>query len=131
MKDRIQKIIENENLTPAKFADRLHINRAVVSHILNGRNNPSLDVISKILSEMDYINPDWLINGIGEMHRQDVVVRSNRPFENDLFNQPSNISNKTEEYSQPIERESFKAPQKQAQSIDNDEIISRKVCQKK
>ena len=55
MKDRIKEIMDNEDLSPAKFADRLQINRAVISHILNGRNNPSLDVVLKILSEMDYI----------------------------------------------------------------------------
>ena len=63
MKDRIKKIMDNENLTPAKFADKLQINRAVVSHILTGRNNPSLDVVTKILSEMNYLNSDWLLNG--------------------------------------------------------------------
>ena len=52
MKDRIKLIMEKENLTPAKFADKLQINRAIISHILNGRNNPSLDVVSKILNEL-------------------------------------------------------------------------------
>lgn len=70
MKDRIKKIMENDDLTPAKFADKLQINRAVVSHILNGRNNPSLDVVMKILSEMDHINSDWLLNGIGSMYKE-------------------------------------------------------------
>lgn len=70
MKDRIKEIMDNEDLTPAKFADRLQINRAVVSHILNGRNNPSLDVVLKILSEMDYINSDWLLNGNGSMYKE-------------------------------------------------------------
>ena len=69
MKDRIKEIMDNENLTPAKFADQLQINRAVVSHILNGRNNPSLDVVTKILSEMNYINSDWLLSGTGSMYK--------------------------------------------------------------
>lgn len=69
MKDRIKEIMDNEDLSPAKFADRLQINRAVISHILNGRNNPSLDVVLKILSEMDYINSEWLLNGIGSMYK--------------------------------------------------------------
>ena len=69
MKDRIKKIMDSENLSPAKFADKLQINRAVISHILNGRNNPSLDVVTKILSDMDYLNSDWLINGKGSMYK--------------------------------------------------------------
>ena len=75
MKERIKEIMDNENLTPARFADKLQINRAVVSHILNGRNNPSLDVVIKILSEMDYINSDWLINGIGSMYREGHITQ--------------------------------------------------------
>ncbi|MDR1518272.1 MAG: helix-turn-helix transcriptional regulator [Dysgonamonadaceae bacterium] len=84
MKDRIKQIIDGENIPPAKFADRLQINRAVISHILNGRNNPSLDVVSKILSEMKHINPEWLINGVGDMYKEGFVAES-LPQENDLF----------------------------------------------
>ena len=73
MKDRIKKIMDNEDLTASRFADRLEINRAVVSHILNGRNNPSLDVVTKILSEMDYINSDWLLSGEGSMYKDGFV----------------------------------------------------------
>lgn len=86
MKDRIRLIMEKENMTPAKFADKLQINRAIISHILNGRNNPSLDVVSKILSEMDYINSEWLINGIGSMYKNgfDKISSVSQP---DLFYQ--------------------------------------------
>ena len=86
MKDRIRLIMEKENLTPAKFADMLNINRAVISHILNGRNNPSLDVVTKILGDMDYINPEWLINGTGQMYKNGIDPES-LPKESDLFNQ--------------------------------------------
>lgn len=77
--------MERENLTPAKFADMLNINRAVISHILNGRNNPSLDVVTKILGDMDYINPEWLINGTGNMYKNGIDPES-LPKEPDLFN---------------------------------------------
>lgn len=85
MKDRIKEIMDNENLSPAKFADQLQINRAVVSHILNGRNNPSLDVVTKILSEMNYINSDWLLNGTGSMYK-DGYSASTDKNERSLFN---------------------------------------------
>jgi transcriptional regulator with XRE-family HTH domain len=76
--------MEKENLTPAKFADSLDINRAVISHILNGRNNPSLDVVTKILEVMDYINPEWLIKGSGNIYKKGVDIESRR-IEPDLF----------------------------------------------
>lgn len=103
MKDRIRIIIEKENLTPAKFADRLQINRAIISHILNGRNNPSLDVVTRILTELNYINPEWLLNGTGSIYKEG-IDRGSIPQEPDLFNQneikpvkePDEIENRTE-----------------------------------
>lgn len=76
--------MEKENLTPARFADRLQINRAVISHILNGRNNPSLDVVTRILDEMQYINPEWLLKGTGSMLKKG-FDRNELPVEPDLF----------------------------------------------
>ena len=58
-------------MTPARFADTLQIGRPVISHILNGRNNPSLDVISRILAEMPHINAEWLISGKGQMYKNE------------------------------------------------------------
>jgi len=40
-----------------------------MSHILSGRNNPSLDFIQKILSSFPEVNSDWLISGQGDMYR--------------------------------------------------------------
>jgi len=63
--------MDNEQLTPSAFADKLELGRAVISHILNGRNNPSLDVVTRILSKMDKINPDWLLTGTGNMYKSE------------------------------------------------------------
>ena len=74
MKDRIKKIIESENISYSKFADIIGIQRSGVSHILSGRNNPSLEVVQKILESFDYINTDWLLFGKGEMKKYDKQV---------------------------------------------------------
>lgn len=71
MKDRIKAIMDAEEMTPARFADTLDIGRAVISHILNGRNNPSLDVITRILNKLPQINSDWLLTGNGTMYKID------------------------------------------------------------
>jgi transcriptional regulator with XRE-family HTH domain len=47
MRDRILKIMEREGLTPSKFAESIGIQRSAMSHIISGRNNPSLDVLLK------------------------------------------------------------------------------------
>lgn len=69
MRERIKEIMESENLTPSAFADKLNIGRAVLSHILTGRNNASIDVITRILESIDNISPDWLLLGKGSMYK--------------------------------------------------------------
>ncbi|MGQ9847812.1 MAG: helix-turn-helix transcriptional regulator [Bacteroidales bacterium] len=69
MKDRILKFLQIENINPSKFADEIGVQRSSISHILSGRNNPSLDLIQKILLRFDYINAEWLITGKGEMFK--------------------------------------------------------------
>ena len=94
MKERIKAIMEAEKMTPARFADSLHIGRAVVSHILNGRNNPSLDVITRILTNIPSINSEWLLTGSGSMYKiensekfdiEDVTADSQNTVASDLF----------------------------------------------
>lgn len=130
MKDRIKQIMENENLTPAKFADRLQINRAVISHILNGRNNPSLDVVMKILNDMNYINPEWLINGVGLMYKDGIDVDS-IPKEPDLFNQNEKKPDHSSVESEFSTENEVKTHQKSIQSSDSKQIESIKIADKK
>lgn len=68
MQDRIKQILINEQLSSSKFADRIGVQRSSVSHILSGRNNPSMDFIQKILSSFPNINADWLLTGKGKMY---------------------------------------------------------------
>ncbi len=69
MKDRIIKIMEKEGLTPGQFSEVVGIQRSAVSHLVTGRNKPSLEVIRKILDAFRTLNSDWLILGSGPMYR--------------------------------------------------------------
>ena len=70
MKERITKIIQKEEMTAAQFAEKIGLSPSSLSHILNGRNNPSLDVVMKIHKACSYVNLPWLIYGEGEMEGQ-------------------------------------------------------------
>jgi len=85
MKERIKKIMDNENLPAGAFAESIGIQRSALSHILNGRNNPSLDVIMKIHQRYNHINLDWLLYGTGQMSNQEVVVRDE--YQQSLFDE--------------------------------------------
>lgn len=69
MKTRIEKLLHEVGMSPSLFADAIGVQRATISHILSGRNNPSLDFVQKILSRFPEINPDWILSGKGEMWR--------------------------------------------------------------
>ena len=70
MKDRITQIMQKEEMTAAQFAEKIGLSPSSLSHILNGRNNPSLDVVMKIHKACSYVNLPWLIYGEGEMEGQ-------------------------------------------------------------
>ena len=63
MIERINQIMEREGLNSSKFAEEIGIQRSAMSHILNGRNNVSLDVLMKILGRFTDVNTDWLLFG--------------------------------------------------------------------
>ncbi|MDR2011067.1 MAG: helix-turn-helix domain-containing protein [Bacteroidales bacterium] len=86
MKDRIAKIIREEGYTATKFADEIGVQASSISHILSGRNNPSLDFIIKIVERFRGINPEWLLTGKGYMYKS--PVKESDFDENTTFEQP-------------------------------------------
>ena len=70
MTDRIQLILKSMNLSPSQFADQISVQRSSLSHILSGRNKPSLDFVSKVLTSYPDISSDWLLFGTGTMIRK-------------------------------------------------------------
>lgn len=70
MKSRIQEILQREQLSAAQFADQIGVQRSSVSHVLSGRNKPSIDFVQKILQNIDGISADWLLSGRGEFRKK-------------------------------------------------------------
>lgn len=90
MKDRIILLIKAKNFTAAQFADEIGVQKSGISHIISGRNNPSLDFVQKILIRFPEVNMEWLIMGQGPMFSGDSVRFT--PVEPTLFAFPeSNI----------------------------------------
>lgn len=89
MKDRIQQIIDREGITPSRFAEIIGIQRSAMSHILSGRNNPSLDVLTKVLQKFDYINTDWLLFGKGNMLKSERSNQNTALLDESAISQPS------------------------------------------
>lgn len=66
-RDRIRLIIEQEGLTQVAFSEATGINTSTLNHVLTGRNNPSVEVITKILTAFPQYESEWLLHGQGLM----------------------------------------------------------------
>jgi transcriptional regulator with XRE-family HTH domain len=51
------------------FADKIGVQRSSLSHLLSGRNKPSLDFILKILDVFPDVDLYWMINGKGSFQK--------------------------------------------------------------
>lgn len=71
MIDRIKQVMDYSQLSTTTFADTIGISRSGLTHLLTGRNQPSLDVARKILAKFPEISTEWLIMGMGDMIRTD------------------------------------------------------------
>ena len=63
---RLQKILDQYDLSAAAFADSIDVGRSSISHILSGRNKPSLDFVLKIVQNYPEVELYWLLNGKGD-----------------------------------------------------------------
>ena len=66
-RERIELLMKCYDLSPSQFADKTGIQRASVSHIISGRNKPSLEVMLKIYDAFPGIDMKWLMTGVGEV----------------------------------------------------------------
>ena len=88
MKERIAEFLRRENKSSALFAEEIGVQPSGISHILSGRNRPSLDFVLKMLETYPYINVNWLLFGKGNMYTPEIIP--------DLFGNYTDISFKKE-----------------------------------
>jgi transcriptional regulator with XRE-family HTH domain len=69
MKDRLLEFLKSENKSSAQLAEEIGVQPSGISHILSGRNNPSLDFILKMLEKYQFLSTDWLLFGRGTMYK--------------------------------------------------------------
>lgn len=67
--ERLQILMQKEELNAKDFAQEVGISAATMSNILGGRNKPSLEVMQKVLNRFRMVNSDWLILGVGSVYK--------------------------------------------------------------
>lgn len=85
MIERIKQIIEYYKLTSSSFADKIDVPRSSISHLLSGRNKPSLDFILKIEKKFSEVDLTWLVHGKGNFPNtlKNVEQKGDEVYKND------------------------------------------------
>ena len=68
-RERIEKVKDTLGLTARQFAAEIRVQPGTISNMMAGRNNPSLEVMKRIMDRYPTLNPEGLIAGRGEMWR--------------------------------------------------------------
>ena len=92
--NRLKKLMEHHQLSASTFADQVGVQRSSISHILSGRNKPSLDFILKVTSEFKDVDIHWLLKGKGVFPTIDVSEKNSTSSAPSLFENNSESSGK-------------------------------------
>ncbi|MEO9953102.1 MULTISPECIES: helix-turn-helix domain-containing protein [Nonlabens] len=118
---RLQKIMDRNDLNASSFAERINVGRSSISHILSGRNKPSLDFVVNTVKEFPEVDLYWLLNGKGSYPKSDEVPVSTptakSPAPQPFHKEPN--TTKTESVNQES-NDLFSAP-----SIENNPIPTK------
>ncbi|OXE98640.1 helix-turn-helix protein [Flavobacterium araucananum] len=71
---RLEIILDYYALNASSFADRIGVQRSSMSHLLSGRNKPSLDFVMKIMEVFPDVDLYWILNGKGSFPKNEDVV---------------------------------------------------------
>ena len=75
---RLQKILEFYGLSATAFSEEIDFNRSTISHLLSGRNKPSLEFVMKVVQKFPEVELYWLLNGKGNFPSELSVEKVNK-----------------------------------------------------
>ncbi len=94
MKERLIEFLRAENKSSAQLAEEISVQPSGISHILSGRNNPSLDFILKMLEKYPFLSTDWLLFGKGTMYKDGQMQSL---FEDGIFSDSAKLTSDSSE----------------------------------
>ena len=74
---RLEKILRYYGLTATAFSEEIDFNRSTISHLLSGRNKPSLEFVMKVVKHFPEVELYWLLNGKGSFPTTEEISESN------------------------------------------------------
>lgn len=79
---RLQEILGFYKLSASAFAEKMGVGRSSISHIISGRNKPSLEFVLHILENFDEVTFDWLMLGKGDFPKKERASEASTLFSN-------------------------------------------------
>ncbi|TDX10281.1 helix-turn-helix domain-containing protein [Flavobacterium sp. S87F.05.LMB.W.Kidney.N] len=86
---RLEIVLDYYGLNASAFADKIGVQRSSMSHLLSGRNKPSLDFVMKILEVFPDVDLYWILIGRGNFPKNDDVVISETKTPSPISNENS------------------------------------------
>ncbi len=83
---RLEIVLDYYNLSASAFADKINVQRSSLSHLLSGRNKPSLDFIIKVIEVFPEVDLYWILNGKGTFPKSDKNSTTDFTNQSDAFN---------------------------------------------
>lgn len=116
---RLQKLMDYYALSASAFADLMGVGRSSISHILSGRNKPSLDFIMKIIDTYPEVEFYWLVYGKGTFPLQEKKEKeiSNTPIITSTSSTPLATSKEQDLFSESSVRSSAPAEENKKTEI--------------
>ena len=114
---RLNILMDYYEISAALLAEKIEVQRSSISHILSGRNKPSLEFVLKILKAFPEVELYWLLNGVGHFPKQ---VESIKPAPT-LFSEIEAPEMK-KEAPKPMEKSVVNEMVNQEKEIRNQEI---------
>ena len=129
MKEKLEYLLREKQLTATSLARLLEIQPSGISHIMSGRNKPSFDLVVKILSAFPDINPDWLLQGVGSMYKDGFGGKEE--IDRSLFGTEAINAEEDADESEYVEDKGLKNAEKVGKSTDSEAISPIAVSDRK
>lgn len=113
---RLQNILDFYGITATELSNQISFNRSTISHLLSGRNKPSLDFVMKLLEKFPEVELYWLLNGKGAFP----VKKEETPSSTSLEQKESIQDNLSRQQENQLKRSIN--PSKLAKTLDQEEI---------
>ena len=122
--ERLLKIMEEYELNATAFADKIEVGRSSISHILSGRNKPSLEFVMKVVETFPEVELYWLLNGKGTLPP---VKNNAENTSSDLFSKSADTNESQKPQQIPLNKQEDYSAYMSPKSFDDDHPKSKGI----